>query len=76
MTYHPDQQDSSLPYNWYRKIAEMMNKPTVSYEEFSNDAAGNWLGLIGFKASPNTQNIQERGAAAREAGKRLDEMGR
>jgi len=71
MTYHPDQQDSSLPYNWYRKLAEMMNKPTASFEDFNKDAAGNWLGLIGLKPTQGTKNLQQPRESAEELNKLL-----
>jgi hypothetical protein len=72
MVYHPDVVQTD--YKWYLKVAEMFNRPIIHLEEYKKNPMDSWAKLIGLQPSPLTKNIQERGAAAREAVERLDKL--
>jgi hypothetical protein len=63
-----------LGYNWYRKLAEWVNKPAVTSDIYQQSIPNSWMALIGFEPSPMTKNIQEKGRAAREAAEKSDEI--
>ena len=55
---HPD--STPAGYDWYRKLAEMMNKPAISTEEYAKEPLDSWALMIGLKRTKMTQDIMTR----------------
>lgn len=71
----PSPDSISADYNWYRKLAEWVNKPALEPAIYRENPMKAWASMVGLEAKPGTviKNVDEASKEAMKAAGETEE---